>query len=235
MTGLKDGRKFNWTMVENEIIDNFDRYTQNEVMAYLVIARYANSDSQCFPSYKTIAEKMRCSKKTAINAIDSLVKKGVLIKETRKNKGSSENISNLYTLVGAEENREIAKAVEKVREEKRIKAEEKKNLNEHSSIKMIKSYIPEMRLGRNQKLEIIKLDKSILEDAIDRTVFHGGKTFNYLMLTYKTIKEEKENEFKLTDEHEMAFINFNEIGYDKLSFKEKILIDQMRRNNIITK
>lgn len=237
---IKDGRKFNWTMVENEMIDNFERYTKNEVMAYLVIARYANGDSQCFPSYKTIAEKMRCSRSTAITVINSLVEKGVLIKEERKKNG--ENTSNLYTLVGAEETREIAEEVERIRAEKRAKAEEKKNIDEHPNLEAIKTYLPDLRLGRNQKLELIKLDKTILEKAVDRTALHGGNSYNYLIMTYGSIKKELElglledeetKEFEITNKHEAAFIKLNDQGYNNLKPEEKFLIDQLKIAGII--
>lgn len=239
---IKDSRKFNWTMVENEMIDNFERYTKNEVMAYLVIARYANSDSQCFPSYKTIAEKMRCSKRTAIDVIKSLVEKGVLIKETRVIPGSSENTSNLYTLVGAEETREITEEVERIRAEKRAKAEEKKNIDDHPNLEAIKTYLPDLRLGRNQKLELIKLDKTILEKAVDRTALHGGNSYNYLIMTYGSIKKELElglledeetKEFEITNKHEAAFIKLNDQGYNNLKPEEKFLIDQLKIAGII--
>lgn len=236
---IKDSRRFNWTMVENEMIDNFEKYTKNEVMAYLVIARYANSDSQCFPSYKTIAEKMRCSRSTAISVINSLVEKGVLVKEERKKNG--ENTSNLYTLVGAEETREITEEVERIRAEKRAKAEERKYLDEHQNVTLVKTYLPYVRLGRNQKIELVKLDRAILEEAVDRTALYGGNSYNYLIMTYGSILKEIElnkmekakDTFEMTNEHEMAFIKCCEVGYNNLCPEEQTLINQIKYMGVI--
>lgn len=246
---VRDRRKNNWTMVENEIIDNFERYSDKEVLAYLVLARYANSENKCFPSYKTISERMRCSRTTAIATINSLIEKGVLIKEERKN-NKGEHSSNLYTLVGAEETQEILLEVEKVREEKRLKSKQIKELDENENVVLIKKYLPDLRMGRNQKLEIVKLNYEILEEAVNRTAFNGGKSFKYLMMAYETVKDEikeKEKEEKLkkvieeknkrsfvnTSEHQSAYINFLENGYESLNLKEKILIQELEENGII--
>ena len=253
MSILEERRRFTFTIVENEIIDNVDLYSKNEVMAYTVIARYANSESSCFPSYNTIAEKMRCSRRTAIDAINSLVEKGVIKKEVRKNKKTLKNETNVYTLVGAKgvkKTKEVSEEISKQREEKSLRVKQIKELDENENVVLIKKYLPDLRMGRNQKLEISKLDYEILEEAVNRTAFNGGKSFKYLIMTYETVKEEmkeKEKEEKLkkvieeknkrsfvnTSEHQSAYINFLENGYESLNLKEKILIQELEENGII--
>lgn len=253
MSILEERRRFTFTIVENEIIDNVDLYSKNEVMAYTVIARYANSESSCFPSYNTIAEKMRCSRRTAIDAINSLVEKGVIKKEVRKNKKTLKNETNVYTLVGAKgvkKSKEVSEEISKQREEKNLRVKQIKELDENENVVLIKKYLPDLRMGRNQKLEIVKLDYEILEEAVNRTAFNGGKSFKYLIMTYETVKEEmkeKEKQEKLkkvieeknkrsfvnTSEHQSAYINFLENGYESLNLKEKILIQELEENGII--
>ena len=253
MSILEERRRFTFTIVENEIIDNVDLYSKNEVMAYTVIARYANSESSCFPSYNTIAEKMRCSRRTAIDAINSLVEKGVIKKEVRKNKKTLKNETNVYTLVGAKgvkKSKEVSEEISKQREEKNLRVKQIKELDENENVVLIKKYLPDLRMGRNQKLEISKLDYEILEEAVNRTAFNGGKSFKYLIMTYETVKEEmkeKEKQEKLkkvieeknkrsfvnTSEHQSAYINFLENGYESLNLKEKILIQELEENGII--
>ena len=253
MSILEERRRFTFTIVENEIIDNVDLYSKNEVMAYTVIARYANSESSCFPSYNTIAEKMRCSRRTAIDAINSLVEKGVIKKEVRKNKKTLKNETNVYTLVGAKgvkKTKEVSEEISKQREEKNLRVKQIKELDENENVVLIKKYLPDLRMGRNQKLEIVKLNYEILEEAVNRTAFNGGKSFKYLIMTYETVKEkmkEKEKQEKLkkvieeknkrslvnTSEHQSAYINFLENGYESLNLKEKILIQELEENGII--
>lgn len=253
MSILEERRRFTFTIVENEIIDNVDLYSKNEVMAYTVIARYANSESSCFPSYNTIAEKMRCSRRTAIDAINSLVEKGVIKKEVRKNKKTLKNETNVYTLVGAKgvkKTKEVSEEISKQREEKNLRVKQIKELDENENVVLIKKYLPDLRMGRNQKLEIVKLNYEILEEAVNRTAFNGGKSFKYLIMTYETVKEEmkeKEKQEKLkkvieeknkrsfvnTSEHQSAYINFLENGYKSLNLKEKILIQELEENGII--
>lgn len=97
---IQDSRRFNFTLIENDIIDDTNKFDKNDLLCYMVMCRYANNDTnQCFPGYETLAEKMRVSKSTAIKAVKSLVKKGVLIVTHRKNSNGGDT-SNLYTIKG---------------------------------------------------------------------------------------------------------------------------------------
>lgn len=251
---VQEGRKFNFTMLENDIIDNIDIYTKSEVLAYMVLARYANSDDSCFPSYNTIAAKMRCSRQTAIDAIDSLEKKGVIKKQTRKNENNKENNTNIYKLVGAVTIGEVAEDIAKQREEKSRRAKQIKELNEHPNVKLMKEMAPHVRMGRMQKIELIDLDYETLENALDRALLHGANTLNYILMTYNSILEEMENEeeikvdevketikeftpnceFKKTEMHQVAYINYVEKGFDGLSNEEMRLLFELENAGVIS-
>ena len=246
---IQEGRKFNFTMLENDIIDNIDRYNKSEVLAYMVLARYANSDDSCYPSYKTIAAKMRCSRQTAIDAIDSLEKKGVIKKQIRKNENNKENNTNIYKLVGAITIGEVAEDIAKQREAKSRRSKQIKELNEHKNIKLIKEMAPHIRMGRKQKLEIANLSFEILEKTIDRALLYGAKTIDYILMTYDTILDELDEniegtenlenpnqilEFKMTELHQSAYIKYIEEGYDFLNEKEQVLINELKLAGLIT-
>ena len=100
---IKDRRKFSYTRIENSVIDNIEIFDKNDLLCYMVLCRFAdNETSECFPSYKTIADKMRVSVKTAINAIKSLESKGIIHIENRKDSKGGDT-SNLYTILNFED------------------------------------------------------------------------------------------------------------------------------------
>lgn len=99
MDMLKDQR-FDFTILENDIVRDTDKYSKNELLAYIAICYHADKQGTCFPSYEGIARIMRASRTTAINAIQGLVEKGVIKLENRKaDEKKKELTSNLYTLV----------------------------------------------------------------------------------------------------------------------------------------
>ena len=99
MDMLKDER-FDFTILENDIVRDTEKYNKNELLAYIAISYHADKAGTCFPSYEGIARIMRTSRTTAINAIQGLVEKGVIKLENRKSdEKKNEMTSNLYTLV----------------------------------------------------------------------------------------------------------------------------------------
>ena len=66
---------------------------------YIVIARYVNGENKAFQSYETIAKKRSMAKVQAKRVVKSLIEKGLLKKEARKNKDNKGYTSNLYTLL----------------------------------------------------------------------------------------------------------------------------------------
>ena len=95
---LRDGRVKNWFYLENDLLDR-DDLTIYEKTVYIVIARYVNGENKAFPSYETIAKKGSMAKVQAMRVVKSLIQKGLLKKEVRKNKDNEGSTSNLYTLL----------------------------------------------------------------------------------------------------------------------------------------
>lgn len=107
---IRDGRRFNFTIIENDIIDDIERFDKNDLLCYMVLCRFANNENgECYPSYKTIAEKMRVGVSTAIKAVKSLIDKGVVEVQQRKNENGGDT-SNLYTIVNINKDNENKKA-----------------------------------------------------------------------------------------------------------------------------
>lgn len=94
-------KRFDFTILENDIVRDTEKFSKNELLAYVAICYHADSKTgTCFPSYEGIARIMRASRTTAINAIQGLVEKGVIKLENRKaDEKKKELTSNLYTLV----------------------------------------------------------------------------------------------------------------------------------------
>ena len=98
---IRDGRRFNFTIIENDIIDDIERFDKNDLLCYMVLCRFANNETgECYPSYKTIAEKMRVG--------------------VNENGGDT---SNLYTIVNINKDNENKKAST----EPPVKADNKNN------------------------------------------------------------------------------------------------------------
>jgi len=95
---LRDGRVKNWFYLENELLNRED-LTIYEKTVYIVITRYVNGENKAFPSYETIARKGSMAKVQAKQVVKSLTKKGLLKKESRRNKDNKGSTSNLYTLL----------------------------------------------------------------------------------------------------------------------------------------
>lgn len=93
-------KRFDFTILENDIVRDTEKFSKNELLAYIAICYYADKQGTCFPSYDGVARIMRTSRTTAINAIQGLVEKGVIKLENRKaDEKKKELTSNLYTLV----------------------------------------------------------------------------------------------------------------------------------------
>lgn len=87
-----------FAMVEKDVLFS-PELTALEKLVYCVLCAFSdNNTHSCYPSYNTIAEKVGCSKKTAIQCVASLCDKGWMQKmEQRTKKGGHR--SNMYFLV----------------------------------------------------------------------------------------------------------------------------------------
>ena len=141
-----DGRKFNFTIIENEIIDDIERFDKNDLLCYMVLCRFANNETgECYPSYKTIAEKMRVGVSTAIKAIKSLESKGAIKIHSRKNENGGDT-SNLYVIQNINDENKKASTVPPVKAEN-------KNIKDNNSIhKNKKKYTKNIKGNNGNKV-----------------------------------------------------------------------------------
>ena len=141
-----DGRKFNFTIIENEIIDDIERFDKNDLLCYMVLCRFANNETgECYPSYKTIAEKMRVGVSTAIKAIKSLESKGAIKIHSRKNENGGDT-SNLYVIQNINDENKKASTVPPVKAEN-------KNIKDNNSIhKNKKKYTKNIKENNGNKV-----------------------------------------------------------------------------------
>ncbi|MDB3082957.1 hypothetical protein C4097_00070 [Clostridioides difficile] len=95
---LKDARKKEWFWLENDLVDRED-LTVYEKMAYMVLARYSDNKSSCFPSLSLISKKMGCGITTVKKTINSLEEKKLIMKACRKVENKKENDTNIYYIM----------------------------------------------------------------------------------------------------------------------------------------
>ena len=93
---IKTNHKKFWAY--NYIFDVLgNKLKPNGIAVYLCLIRHANNQSQCYPSFKLIAEKCGMSRMTVIRTIDKLIGLDLIQVQKRKsNKGDYS--SNLYTI-----------------------------------------------------------------------------------------------------------------------------------------
>ena len=146
MIRVLDGRKFDFTLIENDLIDDIERFDKNDLLCYMVLCRYANnSTGECYPSYKTIAEKMRVGVSTAIKAIKSLESKGVIKIHSRKNENGGDT-SNLYVIQNINDENKKASTVPPVKAEN-------ENIKDNNSIhKNKKKYTKNIKENNGNKV-----------------------------------------------------------------------------------
>jgi len=99
---LRDGRVKNWFYLENDLLDRQD-LTIYEKMIYIVIARYVDKEDKAFPSVSTIAKKGSMSERQVQTIISSLVKKGLIKREPRINKGNYSYILFIFMILTLEQ------------------------------------------------------------------------------------------------------------------------------------
>lgn len=99
---LKDARKKEWFWLENALVDRED-LSVYEKMIYIILARYSNEESFCFPSHKTISKKCGCSESQVKKVIKNLEDKQLIKKENRSKLNSKEKDSNIYFVLTSKE------------------------------------------------------------------------------------------------------------------------------------
>ena len=108
---IKDNRVDFYFKVENAVIDNYQIFDSiYEAHLYIILCRLCNNNQIAFPSYQKLADYCFCSKRTIINTMNSLVKKGLINKVNRLNNEKNINETNLYTVNNIKKYIEIEKS-----------------------------------------------------------------------------------------------------------------------------
>lgn len=216
----------NFTIIENEILGNVDKFSKNEVLAYMSLKFFANQEGECFPSYSLIAKYMRTSQRVAISAIQELVKKGVVKIENRKvNDNTKELTSNRYIIAKpsdwlstAKENIEYITTKNKKYNSNNETVKNNKVVKKKTSSKkkVSKSYVEDMDCMnvellkdsgikfipfKKEKELISSLDYSLIEQAIKVTLSKANvPNWNYFLSVYDNISQEIKKELE-KEEH----------------------------------
>ena len=98
---LKDSRGLRAFMVERAIFERVD-LTAHEKLVLCYLAMRANSESECWPSYNTIARDCSVSRRQAMRVVAALEDKGLLAKSNRSN-DLGRFTSNMFRLFSAED------------------------------------------------------------------------------------------------------------------------------------
>lgn len=89
-----DQRKF--IMIYHDFLES-DLLTSHEKMVFIALKKFADSNSQCFPSLKKLADVTRISKRKIQDTLKSLEQKHIIGIESRS-RADGGDTSNLYTL-----------------------------------------------------------------------------------------------------------------------------------------
>lgn len=97
---IQDKNVVPFLQLGHDVIDETELFENaNEKMTYIVIKRHAtNGTRNAFPSLTTIAEKVGCSKRTAIRCVQSLIDKGLLLRLKQFDPETKRYHSNQYTI-----------------------------------------------------------------------------------------------------------------------------------------
>jgi len=88
-------------MIENQIIHRRD-LTIYQKMAYISLCSYANDKNICFPSYKTIADDVGCTRRKIIDVVNELVDLGLIVKR-HKTTAKGDASANVYEILLGDE------------------------------------------------------------------------------------------------------------------------------------
>lgn len=89
-----DQRKF--IMIYHDFLES-DLLTSHEKMVFIALKKFADSNNQCFPSLKKLADVTRISKRKIQDTLKSLEQKHIIGIESRL-RADGGDTSNLYTL-----------------------------------------------------------------------------------------------------------------------------------------
>jgi DNA-binding transcriptional MocR family regulator len=96
---VRDMRRRDFFMCDNAIIDTYGRRLGPYALSvYVALLRHADQRTQsCYPSHKTLADKLGMSRDSVMRAIDTLKKAKLISVKHRKDK-AGDAASNLYLI-----------------------------------------------------------------------------------------------------------------------------------------
>lgn len=96
---VEDGRRHSFFIVDNATVDDHAPTLGAYALAvYVVLVRFAGAKEQCWPSIKTIAERVKASQTTVRDALAKLEEAGLITVTGRADPDGAQT-SNLYTIV----------------------------------------------------------------------------------------------------------------------------------------
>lgn len=100
---IRDHREKDWFWANNGIIEWYGEIIgADSIAVYMVLCRHANQNGECWPSYQTIATKLKLSRPTVIKCMKKLEAIQVIAKSDRKQPTKDGGImadSNMYILL----------------------------------------------------------------------------------------------------------------------------------------
>jgi hypothetical protein len=102
MIEVQDNRARGWCWIDHAVIDNYGaRIGPYGLALYMALARHANSDRTCWPSYETLAGELGMSRRKVIEVAKDLKEMGLIEVSGRKTiaeDGSITYRSNVFIL-----------------------------------------------------------------------------------------------------------------------------------------
>lgn len=97
---VRDGRRTHFFTIDNILLDQYGkRLGAYGLAVYMALCRFANRQSECWPSYQTIAERVGMSRRQVIREIKKLETLGLIAVQPQYDEHTGEQRSNLYILL----------------------------------------------------------------------------------------------------------------------------------------
>jgi hypothetical protein len=96
---VEDRRRKGYFTVDNVLLDVYGKELgAYGIAVYAALARFANGDSECWPSYETVARRTGMSKRQVIRMVTKLTELQIISVTPRFNE-KGEQVSSLYVLL----------------------------------------------------------------------------------------------------------------------------------------
>ena len=97
---VRDRRRAHFFTIDNKILDEYGEHLGPYGLAvYMVLCRFANSESTCWPSLQTVADRAGMSRRQVIRKIKSLTELGLIAIISQQDEETGEHRANFYVLL----------------------------------------------------------------------------------------------------------------------------------------